>query len=459
MLYGNREKALLLSICLLFLPSLAENVVTKDTCRSSGVSSLKNIRCGPGVFGLSGSARLHGEYFSNRSLKVYGSETDDNLLLTRLAVGAYYRLDFGLSLHGAVYDARMFFNAFTPDDFTPSCPHENRLDWYYGYADYRSTGPIAFGIRAGRQQFSFADQRIWGKGVWSNSTKYRWDGVLGNVTVNSSTLHLLWGRLLQVDPGRFDKHYQDFDAFGCYVSTGLVEKGAADGFWVGKFTTAATGGTGSSAVNTIGAHIQWPSGAFLLNGTGAWQFGTTGAEKIIAGGAALSGRYTLQVPLKPSLSLGYTVASGDSDPLDGTCNTFDGVFGSTAKYYGRLNLFYWSNLHDMEFGTSLALCKKTEISFMYHYFMLASPTDAWYGTNAKPHKRSDGKARRDQTGNSGRELGHEIDLVVVSSLLPFTKIEAGLGRLFPGDFIRATASTPGEKRPVSTVFVQAEVVY
>ena len=51
--------------------------------------------------------------------------------------------------------------------------------------------------------------------------------------------------------------------------------------------------------------------------------------------------------LNLKIGLGYTYASGD-DPNTSKRETFDGAFGASDKYYGRLNLMSWSNLKDYE---------------------------------------------------------------------------------------------------------------
>jgi len=70
----------------------------------------------------------------------------------------------------------------------------------------------------------------------------------------------------------------------------------------------------------------------------------------------------------------------------------------------------------------------------YHYFTLDQKKDAWYYP---------GKAqRRDETGASGRELGHEIDLTFHYKAAHWFDFRGGYCLFFPGDFIRKTGPDP-----------------
>jgi hypothetical protein len=92
------------------------------------------------------------------------------------------------------------------------------------------------------------------------------------------------------------------------------------------------------------------------------------------------------------------------------------------------------------------LTGSTNFFFEHHYFTLDQDRDAWYTTGLAT-------LRRDMGGLSGKSLGHEIDLRF--SWRPAKELELliGLGRFFPGWFVKAT----GAVDPATGYFLQ--VVY
>lgn len=151
--------------------------------------------------------------------------------------------------------------------------------------------------------------------------------------------------------------------------------------------------------------------------------------------AAFVSGYTFTNNYQPRGAFAYTFASGDKDPNDGKRGTFDGLYGSPAVYYGRMNLFYWMNIHDFQTDLSLRTLKKGSLLFSYHYFLLAESKDAWYSTGAKVW-RSGTSSMRQKNGSAGSELAHEIDIVTTYPISKNLKFQLGFSHLFPGKFIR-----------------------
>jgi len=133
----------------------------------------------------------------------------------------------------------------------------------------------------------------------------------------------------------------------------------------------------------------------------------------------------------PQLSIEYSYASGDSDPHDGDHETFDGAFGAQDKMYGRMNLFKWMNLEDVQVNFDLALSQKSSLCIAVHRFRLAERKDSWY-LNPKEY--------RDPTGRTGNKLGAECDIVVQYALSKRNEIQSGFGCFWPGTFVDRKAS-------------------
>jgi hypothetical protein len=206
-------------------------------------------------------------------------------------------------------------------------------------------------------------------------------------------------------------------------------------------TTIGENDTGNIWLNTVGLHVKDTFGGFDIEGTYANQSGIFGGVMTSAYAAAFVGGYTFTNNYQPRVTLAYTFASGDKNPNDGKRGTFDGLYGSPAVYYGRMNLFYWMNIHDIQSDLSLRPLKKGLLLFSYHYFMLAESRDGWYSTGAKVW-RSGASAMRQKDGSSGNELGHEIDMVATYPINKSIKFQFGYSHLFPGKFIRTMALNP-----------------
>ena len=166
--------------------------------------------------------------------------------------------------------------------------------------------------------------------------------------------------------------------------------------------------------------------------TFVWQTGERGNDNIDAYGYHLLVGYKFKTapwPLRVSTEFSYS--SGDDDPTDGNCGTFDAMFGARDKMYGRMNLMHWKNLQDfqlnLEFKPFKSLGFKTEL----HKFWLAKKKDAWYQNK---------KFYRDKTGKSGYELGTEFD-IVGKYITPFKGlgVQFGYGHFWPGEFVETVA--------------------
>ncbi|PIP41746.1 MAG: hypothetical protein COX19_02775 [Desulfobacterales bacterium CG23_combo_of_CG06-09_8_20_14_all_51_8] len=169
--------------------------------------------------------------------------------------------------------------------------------------------------------------------------------------------------------------------------------------------------------------------------TAVYQLGNRGEDDISAYGLATRLGYTFGLPWKPHVMVQFINGSGDNKPNDGRSGTFDGVFsGADSVLYGWMNMFFWSNTREYRVDATVSPADKLSFRAEYHYFTLDEKKDAWYYP---------GKAqRRDVTGNSGRELGHEIDLTFNWKPFSWLDILGGYCMFFSGEFIEKTGPAP-----------------
>lgn len=167
--------------------------------------------------------------------------------------------------------------------------------------------------------------------------------------------------------------------------------------------------------------------------------GRDGSRKIRAYGFDIGATYEFNLPLEPSLTLGYAFGSGDADPADRIDRNFrqTGLQDNEARFNGVASFQYYGEAFDPELsnmgiltvGAGIRPTKQTSIDLVYHRY--------------RQHKASDSirdsALDADPSGLS-RKLGSEIDLVLgyrkregrrVSALLTLGYFKPG--NAFPAD--------------------------
>lgn len=159
--------------------------------------------------------------------------------------------------------------------------------------------------------------------------------------------------------------------------------------------------------------------------------GTDGRNRIRGYAADVGATYTAPLPLKPSLTLGYAFASGDSHPNDGVDRTFrqtglqrnagklSGV--TSLRYYGELFDPELSNLHILTVGAGARLANRTSIDLLWHSYAQDEAVASLRNANlrATPNGRF-------------RELGWGADLVFGMRELEQADFEVVFGWFEPG---------------------------
>jgi len=408
---------------------------------------------------FSGSVRTRYEYLDNFTIRRYAVDEDDSMLLTRLRLGADLLLRPNFRFYAELQDNRFFSEEFDVHDFPSSCPYENRLDLRQAFIEAKHLWEEPWGFKIGRQAISYADNRIWGPGDWGNTGRYLWDGAKLYYHTDFITLDAIIAERVLPNALKFDGNHYPYQAYGLYANLPQLKPTKLDMFYTLKRdthdTTKGESGTGDANRHTIGAYAKsdLPFG-FDGNGTAAYQFGNNGEDGVRAYGFTAELGYQIEEVLRPRPYIAYSYASGDSDPSDGRCETFDGVFGAIDQYYGRMNLLSWMNMIDYQCGVAIHPMNKLTLSVDYHRFMLAESRDSWYYGNGN-------SMRRNKKGLAGRDLGQEIDIIAsysvplgesrLAKVVKKFELMAGYGCFVPGDFIETT----GAAGDAHWVFAQA----
>jgi len=420
-------------------PPPATEADRTETYLDRASKALKDIQLGPGTLDLGLSLRGRYEFLGDFNIKRHERAENDEVLLERVRLDFDYRIGEDFRAFVQIQDAHFWLSDFHVRDFEPSCPYQNPADLRQAFIEWHHIGGTPVGAEIGRQVLRYGDDRVLGPGDWGNAGRYTWDAIKGLLDVEPVALDVFFARRVEYDPHHFDDEHFDFDVVGAYARVKNLPLDV-DAFWLYKIDEhgrmqGERGRPGDERRHTVGVHVDGAAAErFDYGGTIACQVGDFGRDDIRAYGLNARAGWTFDTAWQPRLGAELTYASGDHDPTDGRHETFDGVFGAGARYYGRMNLFAWKNLEDYQTGLSVTPVKGLKVALDYHFFRLAEAKDAWYYGN--------GKAQRcDVTGDAGDTLGHELDLIARYKLSDHLTLMGGYAHFFPGPFVSETGSS------------------
>lgn len=400
------------------------------------------------------SAQLRARYEFQNSFnqKFYGDnpgagKANDGFVYGRLRTGLdWYPTDkVHFALWGQHADAWGY--ALSDDDFynkTFETIHHPQKDYwelsttYLEVKDILNTG---MGIKAGRQKFSYADSRVFGPGEWGNSGRWVWDAVKLSWVFNRGFVDVFYGQTMLHEINQFSvNHRHGYESVGLYGHFELLQKPLEIIFEPMVFTKKDDHSNYTGEVDKrSGTLDSWYAGAYVkasmkgwnLEGTFLKEEGDYAKDDIDAYGYHTMLAYTFSSAWRPRLGVAYSYASGDSDPSDGKNETFHEAFGAKDKMYGRMNLFSWSNLQDYEASLTVKPREWFSVKGEVHQFKLADRHDAW-SLNKKLYQ--------DKTGDSGNDVGKEIDIVATCKYFKSHTLMAGFGHFWPDEFAEKVAS-------------------
>src|SRR5207302_7150168 len=111
-----------------------------------------------------GEFRTRLEGFNGGAFK---DNNSDDYLLTRLRINMKIQPVSWLKFVFQGQDARVFWKNQNP----PAPPYQNTMDLRMAYLEIGDAEKKTFGLRAGRQQLNFGDQRLVGAVNWLNTAR------------------------------------------------------------------------------------------------------------------------------------------------------------------------------------------------------------------------------------------------------------------------------------------------
>lgn len=409
------------------------------------------LKDGNGIAGVPGSVDFrqngpdnHNAYFLER-LRLRASYTDK-----WFSVFAEARSSL------AQGDERVAFAG--PPRYEGDGPEADSIDLHQAYVTLGNHKEFPVSLKIGRQEMIYADERFIGAFAWNNigrvfdAAKVRWQNEWFAADLFTSRLVIPEDHVFNVS--------NDYELFsGLYATTTKIPKHTLDFFVLARNATPQSplaeprpqvGQAGARDVYSVGMHLKSKPGEL-----GPWDYavdavGQFGNFRDVRAGAPTErlehrayafiaqGGYTFtDVPTTPRLGLEYALASGDSDPTDGTHGTFDNLYPTNHKFYGYADFVSLQNVHDVRAILQAKPTKRSSVAIEGHAFWLADTSDNFYNVAGAPRggvTATNGAGYGINPANDSF-VGTEIDLIAGYALTRYAQLEAGYAHFFTGDYI------------------------
>ncbi len=384
---------------------------------------------------LNGEYRTRGEAVGGIGFK---TDNGDAYALGRLRVNMTFIPTSWLKLQVQGQDAELFGrNPIKPD----APPYEEAFNLRQAYVEIGNVENSKLGLRVGRQELFFGEQRLIGHLNWVNDAR-SFDAVRASYRSKNYRIDAFAASVVNFHDGAFnDRRTDGNNLHGVYGSfTKLVPKATIEPYllWrVSRGVKSKSGVTGKQDFKTIG--LRWvgklPSnfdyGTEIAGQTGMY---STDEIRAFAGHAIIG--YTLpKTKFTPRAFAEFNYASGDRNGAAGRRGTFDQLYPTGHDKMGLADQVGWKNVEDARGGVELKPTKKISSAASYHSFWLASDHDGLYNA-------AGALVAKAANGSAGRYIGQEADFQSTYAFKPQVQFGAGYAHLFPGTFLKKT--TPGK---------------
>ena len=375
---------------------------------------------------FSGDYRARLEGFSGG---LFRPGNDDLYLLGRVRLNMKIQPKSWLGFQFQAQDARIYGRS------QPALPPlaKDSLDLRQAYMEIGGADNKAFGLRIGRQEMVFADQRLIGHVSWLNGAR-SFDAVRATARGGGVRLDAWASAVVALRDGEFNRHVDGDNFHGLYSSFDkLVPKATLDAFLFWRTAPrrrTEAGAPGKLDFKTPGFRLagklpaRWDYMMLI-----AGQTGSLAGDDVRAWAGSWQMGHTLPAKWTPRLSAEYNYATGDRNPRDGVRGTFDILYPTPHDLYGLADQVGWKNLHHARGGFEMKPGKKLRVVANYHSWWRASLEDGLYNAGGALLVSSPGSA-------AGRHIGQEIDFQAFYSFHSSLQLAGGVAHIFPGVFLR-----------------------
>jgi hypothetical protein len=378
---------------------------------------------------FAGEYRSRVEGYSGGSYKPVST---DSYILSRLRLMVTIKPVSWFTLYGEGADIRVF-------EKSPAVPpFQNTWDIRQAYAEI-GNDKEPFTVRVGRTELNYGEQRLIGASPWANAARV-FDAVRGTYKRPGVKVDVFSASVVNAVDGTWDHHLQGNNLHGVYstfdklVPNAVVE---AYGLWRTQPRVKNEAGVIANLDEKIAGlrfvgklPMGFDYGTELVN-----ESGYLGSDKVQAWAGHFVGGFTpAKVRFNPRMYFEYNYATGDHNAKDGIRGTFDQLYPSGHDKIGMADLVGWKNVKDARLGVETKPIKKITANFAFHDVYLADPNDSLYNATGAAVAKS-------ATGTAGTHVGQELDLSGMWTMSKTVQVGAGVGHLFPGEFVQKT--TPG----------------
>ena len=394
--------------------------------------SLKRIHFGDDwLLSIGGDERARYMDEHNGYLKVTGQDNDYALFRSRVYADLWYQDRFR-------FFAQFYDGEVTGEDLPPNKTDVNKSDFLDLFADVAlldvDSTPVY--LRVGRQEMLYGSQRLTSNLDWAN-TERTFQGVKAFWHSKNWDLDAFWTQPVLVDPTHFDAP-DDKANFAGVWSTYKPRKGVTwDTYYLyldnARSIATGVGGTvGGNVVQTIGSRYAGDCSNCLWDFEGMYQFGDNANQNISAGAFTAGVGYRFaDWCADPQVWMYYDFASGNQHPGSGDYGTFNQLFPFGHYYLGYLDLVGRQNIGDLNWQFVCFPTPWLTAGIQYHMFDLVSSRDALYNAAGTP-------IAVDPTGQSGHDVGNEVDLFEKFQIDVHQDVLIGYSQLTCGGFLKAT---------------------
>ncbi len=398
----------------------------------------------PGWLALDGEYRSRVEEAGHRNYK----EPSDTYLLSQLRFWLTLKPVSWLTVVGETQDSRVFFNQLIPS----AGPYQNTWDIRQAYVQLGNATEGWWDVTAGRQIFSFGEERLIGPSDWLNMGR-TFDAVRLDLHHTKNEVSLFASSVIVARDGVVDHHLEGNNFHGAYGSfKTLIPRATVEPYVLWRVAPpnihlSENAGLGRLNEVTAGIHLTGKLPAQFDYGTEmVKQTGSLGPYSIHAwAGHWILGKTFESAAVRPRVFVESNYASGTRDPNSRSWGTFDQLYPSSHDKLGFADQVGWRNIEQVRGGVEEKFGKKWRVKQTYESFWLANVKDGLYTSSGSLAVKAPAVA-------AGRHVGQELDVNLIYDYDQAITAGFGYAHLFTGQFLRRT--TPGRNYEYPYVYLE-----
>ena len=363
----------------------------------------------------------------------YQSGADDTYGLGRLHINVGVQPKPWLNLYFQGQDSR------SPSKENTTGFFRDPFDVRQAYVELGNRETYKTSLRIGRQELKYGAQRLIGPLDWGNTAR-QFDAAVVTLGKRDMSVDVFAASVVRINPNGLNRRRDGENLHGIYGAlNGLFPKTTFEPYLLWKTAPLVNGERamlGDADIYTAGFRLVRPlPRGFDVSMEFARQFGSFAGDDIEAWGAYGILGYTVKsLRGSPRFSVEYQYGSGDADSSDGRMQTFDQLYPTGHLYQGAADRVGWRNISDVRAGVAFVLHPKLRLNVDYFSFWLADRHDHLYGAGGAIAVRSPvGGARN-------KHVGREWDATITYKPAAHISVGAGIGRFFPGAFLKQTTA-------------------